>query len=93
MGLPPPYLTPEKPVFRSRSNLEPDMEQWTASKLGKDFVWAVYCNPVCLTYMQTTSCEMLGWMKHKLESRFPGEILITSDMQMTPPLLQKVKKN
>ena len=71
--------------------LEPDMEQWTGSKLGKEYVKAVYCHLAYLTYMQKTSCEMLGWMKHKLESRSPGEISITSDIQMTPPLWQKVK--
>ena len=60
------------------------MEKWTGSKLGKDYVKAVYCHPAYLTYMQITSCEMLGWMKHKLESRLPGEIPITSDTQMTP---------
>ena len=59
----------------------------------KEYVKAVYCHPAYLTYMQSTSCEMLGWKKHKLESRLPGEISITSDMQMTPPLWQKAKKN
>ena len=54
---------------------------------------AVYCHPAYLTYMQSTSWEMLGWKKHKLKSRLPGEISITSDMQMTPPLWQKAKKN
>ena len=62
-------------------------------QLGKEYVKAVYFNPACLTYMQSTSYEMLGWMKHKLESRLLGEISITSDMQMTPPLWQKTKKN
>ena len=66
--------------------LESDMEQWTGSKLGKEYIKAVYCHPAYLTDMQSTSCEMPGWMKHKLESRLPGEISITSDMQMTPPL-------
>ena len=70
-----------------------DMEQQTGSKSGKEHVKAVYCHPAYLTYMQNTSCEIPGWMKHKLESRLPGEISITSDMQMTPPLWQKVKKN
>ena len=70
-----------------------DMEQQTDSKLGKEYIKAVHCHLVYLTYMQSTSCEMLGWMKHKLESRLQGEISITSDMQMTPPLWQKVKKN
>ena len=61
------------------------------SKLGKEYVKAVYCHPAYLTYMQNTSYKMLGWMNHKLESRSLGEISITSDMQMTPPLEQKVK--
>ena len=69
------------------------MEQQTGSKLGKEYVKATYCHPAYLTYMQITSCEMLGWMKHKLESRLPGEISITSDMQMTPPSWQKAKRN
>ena len=68
------------------------MEQRTGSKLGKAYVKAVYCHPVHLTYMPSTSCEMPGWMKHKLESRLLGEISMTSDMQMTPPLWQKAKK-
>jgi len=67
------------------------LEQWTGSKLGKEYVKAVYCNLAYLTYMQSTPCEMPGWMKHKLESRLPGEISVTSDMQMTPPLWQKAK--
>ena len=90
----PPYLPPEKSVCRSRKKeLEPDMEQQTGSKLGKEYMKAVYCHPAYLTYMQNASCEMLGWMKHKLESRFPGEISITSDMKMTPLLWQKAKRN
>ena len=71
--------------------LELDMEQQTGLKLGKGYIKAVYCHPVYLTYMQSTSCEMPGWMKHKLESRLQGEISITSDMQMTPPLWQNGK--
>ena len=67
------------------------MEQWTGSKLGKEYVKTAYCNPVYLTYKQSTSCEMAGWMKHKLESRLLREISITSYMQMTPPLWQKAK--
>ena len=55
------------------ATLEPDMEQWTGSRLGKGFVKTVYCHPAYLTYMQSISCEMLGCMKHKLESRFPGK--------------------
>ena len=70
-----------------------DMEQQTGSKLGKENVKAVHCHPAYLTYMQSTSCEMSGWMKHKLELRLPGEISATSDMQMTPPLWQKANKN
>ena len=65
------------------------MEQQTVSKLGKEYVKVVYC----ITYMQSASCKMPGWMKHKLESRLPGEISITSDTQMTLPLWQKVRKN
>ena len=76
-----------------KQQLEPDLKQQTGSKLGKEYIKAVYCHPAYLTHMQNTSCKMLGWMKHKLESRLLGEISITSDMQMTPPLLQKVKKN
>ena len=76
-----------------KQQLEPDMEQWTGSKLEKKYIKAVYCHPAYLTYMQSTSWETLDWMKHKLESRLPGEILITSDTQMTLPLRQKVKKN
>ena len=76
-----------------KQQLEQDMEQEIDSKLGKEYVKAVYCHPAYLTYTQSTSGEMLNWMKHKLKSRLPGEISITSDMQMTPPLWQKVKKN
>ena len=65
---------------------ELDMEQQLGYKSGKEYIKAVYCHPAYLTYMQSTSREMPGWMKHKLESRLPGEISITSDMHMTPPL-------
>ena len=85
-----------------KQHFELDMEQ-TGFKSGKEYIKAVYlnkkekkavyCHPAYLTYMQSTSCEMPGWMKHKLESRLLGEISITSDMQMTPPLWQKAKKN
>ena len=75
-----------------KRQLELDMEQQTGSKLGKEFVKAVYCHPAYLTSMQSTSCEMPGWMKHKLESRLLGEISITSDTQMTPHLQQKAKE-
>ena len=70
---------------------ELDMEQQTGSKSGKEYIKATYCHPAYLSYVPNTSCEMLGWMKHKLESRLPGEISITSDMQMIPPLWQKAK--
>ena len=76
-----------------KQQLELDMEQQTGSKLGKEYIKAVYCYPAYLTYMQSTSCEMLGWMKHKLKSRLSGEISITPDTQMTPPLWQKAKRN
>ena len=80
----PLYLPSEKPVCRSRNKeLELDMEQWTGSKLGKEYAKAVYCQRAYLTSMHSTSCEMLGWMNHKLESRLPGEIS-TSDIQMIP---------
>ena len=69
------------------------MEKQIGSKLEKECVKAVYCHIVYLTYMQSTLCEMQGWMKHKLESRLLGEISITSNMQMTPLLWQKAKKN
>ena len=67
-----------------KQQLELDMEQLT-DKLGKEYIKAIYCHPAYLTSMQSTSCEILGWMKHKLELRLPGEISITLDMQMTPP--------
>ena len=73
--------------------LELDRVQQTGSKLGQEYVKAVCCHYAYLTNIQSTSEEMLDWMKHRLESRLPGEISITSDMQMTPPLWQKVKKN
>jgi hypothetical protein len=68
-----------------KQQLEPDMEQQTDSRLRKEYIKAVCCHPAYLLYMQSTSCEMQGWMNHKLESRLPGEIPTISDMQMTPP--------
>ena len=68
-----------------KQQLELDMEQLTGSKLGKEYDKAVYCHPIYLTYMHSTSGKLLGWMKHKLESRLPGEISTTSDMQILPP--------
>ena len=79
----PPDLPPCMQL--KKQQLEPDMEQQTGSKLGKDYVKAVYCHPDYLTYVQSTSWEILGWIKHKLDSRLPGVIWITSDSQMTPP--------
>ena len=75
-----------------KQQLDLDREQWTGSKLGKECVKVVYCHPVYLTYMQSTSCEMPGWMKLKLGSRLQGEISITSDTQMTPPLMAESKE-
>ena len=81
----PPNLFWETCMWVKKQQLEPDMEQQTGSKSGKEYVKAVYCHPAYLTSMQSTSCKMLDWKKHKLESRLPGEISITSDMQMMPP--------
>ena len=75
-----------------KQQLEPDMEQ-TGSKLGKEYVKAVYCHPAYLTYIQSTSCEMPGWMKYKVELRLLREISITSDMQVIPHIWKKVRKN
>ena len=72
-----------------KQQLEWDMEQWTGSKLGKVYIKAVYCHPAYLTYTQSTSCEMPDWMKHKLESRVPGEISRASNMQTMRPLRPK----
>ena len=80
-----PDLPPEKSMQVNKQQLELDMEQQTGSKSGKEYVQAVYCHPAYLTYMQGTSCEMLGWMKHKMESKVLGKISITSDTQMTLP--------
>ena len=92
MGIPDTWLASWEICMQvKKQQFELDMEQHTGSKSGKEYVKAVYFHPFYLTYLQSTSCEMPGWMKHKLESRLPGEILITSDLQMTPPLWQKVK--
>ena len=74
-----------------KQQLVPDMEQRTGSKLGKGYVKAVYCHPAYLIFMQNASCKMPDWVKHKLESRWTGEISITSDMEMIPTLWQKAK--
>ena len=76
-----------------KQQLELDMEQQTGSKEEKKYVKAVYCHPAYLIYMQSTSCEIPGWMKYKLQSRLPREKSISSDMQMTTPLWQKAKRN
>ena len=75
-----------------KQQLELDMEKQTGFKQEKEYIKTVYCYPAYLTYTQGTSWEMLGWNKHKLESRFPGEISITSDMQMTPPYARKWRR-
>ena len=74
-----------------KQQLELGMEQQTGSKLEKQYIKTVCCHSAYFTYMQSTSWELMGWMKHKVELRFPGKISITSDMQMTPPLWQKAK--
>ena len=76
-----------------KQQLELAMERKTGSKLGKGYIKTVYCHPAYSIYVQSTSCEMPGGMKHKLVSRLPGEIASTSDMQMTSPLWQKAKSN
>ena len=76
-----------------KQQLELNMEQWTGSKSGKEYVKAMYCHPAYLIYTQSASREIPGWMKHKLESRLQQEISISSDMQMTPTLWQKKKRN
>ena len=76
-------------LYAGQEATEPNMKQWTGSKLEKKYIKSIYCYPAYLTYMQSTSCETPGWMKHKLESRLPGEISVTSDMQMIPLYWQK----
>ena len=80
-------------LYAGQEATELDTGQQTGSISGKEYLNAVYCHLAFLTYTQSTSCDMLGWMKLKLESRLPGEIPKTSDMQMTPPLWQKTKRN
>ena len=84
-----------------KQQLELDMEQWTGSKLGKEYIEAVYCHPTYLTYMQSTSCKMPCWMKHKLESRLQGEIsnlryaddtTLMAESEELKSLLMKVKE-
>ena len=78
-------------LYAGQEATELDMEQWSDSKLRKEYIKAVSCHPAYLTSMQSASCEMLGQMKLKVESRLQGEISITSYTQMTPPLRQKEK--
>ena len=80
-------------MWAKKQQLETDMEQRTGSNLGKEYVKVVYCHSAYLTYSHSTSREMLGWKNHKLESTLPGKKSITSDIQITPSLWQKVKKN
>ena len=87
------HVSPEKSVQVKKQQLELDMDQQTGSKSGKDYTKAVCSHHAYLTYMQSISYEILGWKKHKMESRLLGEILITWDMQITPPLWQKVKRD
>ena len=93
MGIPDHLTCLLRNLYAGQEATEQDMKQQTDSKLGKEYVKAVYCHPAYLTYMQKTSYEMPDWMKHKLESRLLIEITITSDMQMIPPLWQKAKWN
>ena len=93
MGIPDHLTCLLRNLYSGQEATELDMEQQTGSKSGKEYVKAVYCHPAYLTYMQSTSCKMPGWMKHKLESRLLGEISITSDTQMILPSWQKAKKN
>ena len=91
MGIPEHLTCLLRNLQVKKQQLELDMEQQTGSELGKEHTKAVYCHPAYLTSMQSTPYEMPGWMEHKLESRLQGEISITWDMQMTPPLRQKAK--
>ena len=87
------YLLRKLYAGQEARQLKPGVEQQTLSKSEKEYIRAVYCHPAYFTSLQNTSCELLGWMKHKLGSRLLEEISITLDMQMTPPLWQKVKRN
>ena len=93
MGIPDHLTCLLKNLYAGQEVTELDMEQHTGSELGKEYIKAVYCHPAYLTSMQSTSCKMLGWIKHRVESRLLEEIPITSDMQVTPRLWQKVKRN
>ena len=93
MGIPAHLAAPWKICMQvKKQQLELDMEQQTGSKSGKEYIKAVYCHPAYLTYMQSISWETLGWMKLKLESRLPGEIWITSNMQNSTTLMAESKE-
>ena len=85
MGIPDHFTCLLRNLYAGQEATELDMEQQTGSKSGKEYVKTIYCHPAYLTTRQGTSCEMPDWMNLKLESRLPGEISVTSDMQMTPP--------
>ena len=94
MGIPDHFTCLWRNLYAGQeATVRTDHEQQTGSKLGKEYFKAVYCHPAYLTSLQSISCEMLGWIKHKLESRLPREISVTSATQMIPPLWQKAKKN
>ena len=93
MGIPDHLTCLLRNLYAGQEATESDMKEQIGSKLGKEYVKAIYYHLTYLTCIQHTSCEMPGWIKHKMESRLLGEISITSDMQMTPPLGQKVKRN
>ena len=93
MGIPDHLTCHLRNLQVMKHQLKRHMEQWTGLKLGKKCFKAIYCHPSYLASMQSTSCEMPGWIKHKLESRLLEEIPITSDMQMTSPLWQKTKRD
>ena len=93
MGIPDHLTCLLRNLYAGQEETELDMEPKAGSKLGKEYIKAIYCHPAYLMYMQSTSCEMLGWMKSKVELVLLGEMSVTSDMQMTPPLWQKVKRN
>ena len=91
MGIPDHLTCLSRNLYAGQEATEQDMEQRTGFKLGKEYIKTVYCLPAYLISMQSTSCDMPHWRNHNLESRLPGEVSITSDMQMTPPLWQKAK--
>ena len=93
MGIPDHLRYLLRNLYAGQEETEPDVEQRKSSKLGTIYVKAIHCHPAYLTYMQSTSCEMPGWMNYKLKSRLTGEISITSDMQIAAPLWQKARRN